>query len=380
MERDQRHPELYRPFMILLLLACLWLSYQVLKPFIHTIILSFLLGSVVVPIYEKLLVRLKGRQNLAALIVVSGFIGIIFIPLLVFISSLVNQAIATVTHINEWFRAGNLQHLIQKSEIQLAIAKLNSFLVKLGMEEINPRNWDIGTPLISFTRYTAQFIVSHGKSFLSNVFKLFIHLLIMVVLIFYVIRDHQKILRKLKDLSPLKEDQEDRILNIVKSVARSAILGNLATAVAQGVAGGIGLFIVGIHPIFWGTMIAFSSLIPVIGTAIVWIPTVLYLLITGKIKSAIFFALWSVVVVGTLDNVIRPLFMKGAGEMSTLLLFISIMGGVQYFGLLGIIYGPLILGSALVLIYIYEIEFMKTKATDSSLATLDSDQKSGFSP
>jgi len=96
----------------------------------------------------------------------------------------------------------------------------------------------------------------------------------------------------------------------------------------------------------------------VIGTAIVWIPTVIYLIIVGKIKSAIFFALWSIIVVGSLDNVIRPFFMKGAGEMSTLLVFLSIMGGVQYFGLLGVIYGPLILGSALVLLYLYEMEFL----------------------
>lgn len=367
MDKEQRQSELYRPFMLLLLFICLWFSYQVLKPFIHTIILSFLLGSVVVPIYERLLPRLKGRENMAATIVVAGFVGIIFIPLILFISTLVNQAISTVSHINEWFRAGNLQNIIQKEEIQIALLKINSLLGKLGLEEINPRNWDIGTPLITVTRYIGQFIISHGKNFLSNIMKLLIHLLIMVVLIFYVIRDHQKILRKVKDLSPLKEDQEDRILNIIKSVAKSAILGNLATAIAQGVAGGIGFLIVGISPIFWGTMIAISSLIPVIGTAIVWIPTVVYLLIAGKIKSAIFFALWSIIVVGMLDNVIRPFFMKGAGEMSTLLLFISIMGGVQHFGLLGIIYGPLILGSALVLIYIYEMEFLKSKTPSTTL-------------
>ncbi|MCX7823576.1 MAG: AI-2E family transporter [Syntrophobacterales bacterium] len=361
----ERQSELYRPFMLFLLIVCLWLAYLVLKPFMHTIILSFLLGSIVVPIYEKLLTRLKGRRNTAAAIVVIGLIGVIFIPMVLFISALVNQAITTISHINEWLRAGTLQNLIQKSEIQLIFYKLNAFLARWGIEEINPKNWDIGTPLITITRYIGQFIISHGKSFLSNIMKLVIHLLIMVVLIFYVIRDHQKILKKLKDLSPLKEEQEDRILNIIKSVAKSAILGNFATALSQGIAGGIGFYIIGIPPIFWGTMIAISSLIPVIGTAIVWIPTVIYLLIAGKIKLAIFFALWSTIVVGTLDNVIRPLFMKGAGEMSTLLLFMAIMGGVQYFGLLGIIYGPLILGSALVLIYIYEMEFLKSKTSSS---------------
>lgn len=358
MEKERLQSELYRPFMLLLLLACLVLSYLILKPFIHTIILSFLLGSIVVPIYERVLVRLKGRRNLAAIIVVIGFISVILIPMVLFLSALVNQALITISQINEWFKAGNLQNFVQRSEIQPIFSKINAYLTRFGFAEINPKQWDIGTPLITVTKYVGQFIVSHGTAFLSNVVQLVLHVLIMIVLVFYVIRDNQKILRKLKDLSPLREDQEDRILHLVRSVARSAILGNFATAVAQGIAGGIGFLIVGIQPLFWGTMIAVSSLIPVIGTAIVWIPTVIYLIIVGKIKSAIFFALWSIIVVGSLDNVIRPFFMKGAGEMSTLLVFLSIMGGVQYFGLLGVIYGPLILGSALVLLYLYEMEFL----------------------
>lgn len=359
MDNHHRPSELYRPFMLLLLFACLYLSYLVLNPFIHTIILSFLLGSIAVPVYERLLVRLRGRRNLAAIIVVMGFITIILVPLVLFISALVNQAITTVTQINDWFKAGNFQEFVQKTEIQSFLSRLNAFLARFGINEINPKNWDIGTPLIAVTKYIGQFIVSHGKAFLSNAAQLLIHTLIMVVLVFYVIRDNQKILKKLKDLSPLREDQEDRIFNLIRSVARSAILGNFATAVAQGIAGGIGFLIVGIPPLFWGTMMAISSLIPVVGTALVWVPTLVYLVIVGKLKSAIFFGLWCILVVGMLDNIIRPLFMKGAGEMSTLLVFISIMGGVQYFGLLGVIYGPLILGSALVLLYIYEMEFMK---------------------
>jgi len=358
LEKKRLQSELYRPFMLMLLFSCLLLSYLILKPFIHTIILSFLLGSIVVPIYERILVRLRGRRNLAAIVVVIGFIIVILFPTVLFLSALVNQALVTISQINEWFKAGNLQNFVQRSEIQHIFSEINAYLTKFGFAEIDPKQWDIGTPLLTVTKYMGQFIVSHGKTFLSNVVQLVLHVLIMIVLVFYVIRDHQKILRKIKDLSPLRDDQEDRLLHLVRAVAKSAILGNLATAVAQGIAGGIGFLIVGIQPLFWGTMIAISSLIPVIGTAIVWIPTVIYLVIVGKIKLAIFFALWSIVVVGSLDNIIRPFFMKGAGEMSTLLVFLSIMGGVQYFGLIGVIYGPLILGSALVLLYLYEMEFL----------------------
>jgi predicted PurR-regulated permease PerM len=102
---------------------------------------------------------------------------------------------------------------------------------------------------------------------------------------------------------------------------------------------------------------AFTSFIPVVGTALVWVPAVGYLLLLGKIKSAIFLATWCAVLVGSIDNFLRPFFMRGQADMSTFYIFLAILGGVQFFGLAGIIYGPLILGFARVMLYIYQIEY-----------------------
>ena len=126
---------------------------------------------------------------------------------------------------------------------------------------------------------------------------------------------------------------------------------------ATALAGGIGLAIVGIPGLFWGTVMGFSSLIPVIGTALVWGPAVIYLLLFGKWKAGIFLLVWSIVLVGSIDNFLRPFLMRDENNLSPFYIFLAIIGGVQYFGLAGILYGPLILTFAMVMLYIYGVEY-----------------------
>ena len=108
--------------------------------------------------------------------------------------------------------------------------------------------------------------------------------------------------------------------------------------------------------IFWGAVMALTSLIPLVGTALVWLPAVIFLMFTGEWNMAIFMLVWGVVVVGSIDNFLRPLLMQGA-DMSTVVIFFSLIGGLQVFGIAGLIYGPLIFAVALVLFRLYEIEF-----------------------
>jgi predicted PurR-regulated permease PerM len=183
------------------------------------------------------------------------------------------------------------------------------------------------------------------------------HFFVMIFLAFYLVRDGEDMLRGIRDLSPLREDQENRILDKIKAVARSALLGNFMTAVCQGLVGGVGLAIVGIPAILWGTLMGFSSLIPIVGTSIVWIPAVAYLLLLGRWRSAIFLALWSIVLGSTIDNFLRPFLMRGQAKMSPFYIFLAIIGGISCFGVVGILYGPLILGFATVMLYIYQVEY-----------------------
>ncbi len=117
------------------------------------------------------------------------------------------------------------------------------------------------------------------------------------------------------------------------------------------------MWVAGFPGLFWGTMMGFASFIPVVGTALIWVPAVAYLFLTGDTTWAIFLTVWSVAVVGSIDNLLRPFLMQGSAGMNTLMIFFSLLGGIQLFGLIGLVYGPLIFAIAIVLFNIYEEEF-----------------------
>ena len=148
-----------------------------------------------------------------------------------------------------------------------------------------------------------------------------------------------------------------QIILKIKEIAKSALLGTFVTALAQGIAGGIAFYICGLPGLFWGMVMAFASLIPMVGTALVWVPAAVYLVLSGSPWLSLFLVIWCIIIVGGIDNFLRPLFMQNGSEMNTLLIFFSILGGISSFGLLGLLYGPLLFGLALVLLYIYDIEF-----------------------
>ncbi len=164
-------------------------------------------------------------------------------------------------------------------------------------------------------------------------------------------------LSTLKFLCPLHEDQEDAILENLRSVSRSVLVGGLLVAALQGVVGGIGLALVGIPALFWGTVMGFASLVPVVGTGLVWLPACLYLAIMGEWKASLFLFGWSAVLVASIDSFLRPYFMRGGAGMSTFFIFMSIIGGMNVFGMVGVLYGPVILSFAMVMLRLYSEEF-----------------------
>jgi len=181
--------------------------------------------------------------------------------------------------------------------------------------------------------------------------------ILFVLLLFYVLRDGDRLLAWIMHLSPLSASHENRLLDRIREISKSAIFGILLTSAAQGLTAGIGLAITGIPGLFWGTMTALASLVPVVGTTLILVPAAGYLLLTGHAFKALFLIIWSVVMVGSIDNFLRPWLMQGQSKMSPVILFLAILGGIRAFGLLGLIYGPLVFGLLAIILYIYELEF-----------------------
>ncbi len=339
-------------FFLLIFGFFLYLAYRILEPFLNTIIISILLASLFYPRYTKVLKLVKGKKAVAALTTSFLMVFLIVVPAIVMTTALVQQGVQSVTQVQRWLKEGNLKKLEESPRFE----KFRK-LTKKHLRFIDFDKLDIQGTLIKASKNFGQYLFSKGAGLLSNVAGFVMRFFIMIFLLYYLLRDGPDMLKQIKYLSPLRPEQEDRIFDKIKAVSRSALLGTFLTAIAQGLAGGIGLAIAGIPGFFWGAMMGFASLIPVVGTAIIWIPSCIYLLIVGKTSWAIFLAIWCIVVVGSLDNFLRPFLMKGEAQMSPFFVFLAIVGGIQVFGFIGIIYGPLILGICAVLIYIYQVEY-----------------------
>jgi predicted PurR-regulated permease PerM len=347
----------YRPFLLGILFFSLCLAYLIFRPFLHTVILAVVLASLFHPLQQRTVALYGGRRNAAAFTMVVLITFLIILPVLSFLSALVAQGIQSVDRVTEWINAGHLQELLAHPRVAASGEWLRQHAGFLDISKV-----DIQGTLLTLSKNFGQFLLSRAAGLLKDVAGIVAHFFVMLFLVFYMIRDGRDLIAAVKHVSPLRDEQEDRILDRVRVVARSALLGNFATAFCQGLVGGIGLTIVGIPGLFWGAMMGFSSLVPVIGTALIWVPAVGYLLILGKWKTALFLAAWCIVLVGSIDNFLRPLFMRGQGDMSPFFIFLAIIGGVQYFGLAGVLYGPLILGFASVMLYIYQAEYQDVLA------------------
>jgi predicted PurR-regulated permease PerM len=348
----ERRIKAYRAFLIVVLAASFYLAYLILFPFIHTIVLAIVLASIFNPLQVYLERRLKGRKNLAALIIVLIITFVIAIPVFIFISTLVAQGLDTVDKTNEWVKAGKLQGLIEDPRINEYLSGLQQ---RFSYLDIN--RTDISNNLLSLSKSIGQFLLGKVASILSNVLTLVAHFFVMVFIVFYLVRDGGEMVSTIRYYTPLRAEQKDRIINGIRVVTKSVLLGTFITTLCQGLAGGVALQILGIPGLFWGTMMGFSSLIPIVGTYLIWVPIALYLALMGQIKSAVFLAIWSAVMSAIIENLVRPFLMKGKSKMSPFYIFLAILGGVQYFGLIGILYGPLILSFAMIMLFIYGVEY-----------------------
>ncbi|MCU0293532.1 MAG: AI-2E family transporter [Thermoanaerobaculaceae bacterium] len=341
-----------RVVLVILLLSTLFLGFRVIRPYLNPILLAIILGSLLHPVCGWLRRRLGGRRSLAALLSLLLVVVAILGPLALVGIALVSQGMESVEGIQTWVRDGNLDRLLQQPWAERFASFTNRYFPL-----VDPQRLDVKALILGASQKLGALLLAKGGAILSGTGAILGQFLLFLFVLFYVFKDGEEMLTSFRRLFPLRASQEEMLLARIKGVSRSAILGAFGTAAAQGIVGGIGLAICGLPGLFWGTIMAFASLIPLIGTTLVWGPACVFLAFTGHPGMAVFLAVWCGIGVGSIDNFLRPLLMKGEAEMSTLWIFFSVLGGMQLFGLPGLVYGPLIFGLGAVLLSLYESEF-----------------------
>jgi len=340
-------------FLLALLFVLLAACYQIVHPYLHTIVLAGILATVFMPVNRRLGDRLGNRPTLAALFSCLLLTLLVLLPLLFTLIGLVQQGIGSFHAISGWIADGGVERTLASPLARKGVDLLHRSLPE-GVA-VDPAK--IRDLLLDSSSTMGRALIEHGGGLVGDVTALFGKFFLMLFVFFFLVRDGSRLVGSLHHLIPLSTSHEKQILEKMRSVARSALLGTLITALAQGVAGGIAFAICGFPALFWGVVMAFTSLVPAVGTALVWGPAAAYLFLSGHWGLGAFLVAWSVLVVGSIDNFVRPMFMKGDGEMSTVLIFFAILGGINSFGLIGILYGPLLLGLTLITLYLYRIEF-----------------------
>jgi predicted PurR-regulated permease PerM len=228
------------------------------------------------------------------------------------------------------------------------------------------RTWDMSAPLQQAAEKTAAFLGSKFTGLLKNLVSFFVDLFIMIFALFFMFRDGEAIVHAVRHLLPFDEKIQTDMVEESKELIFASVAVGLLVAVIQGVLGGVSFALVGIStPVFWGVLIAFFSLVPVVGSALIWGPVALWLGFTGHWWKALLVVAICGGVSTVADNIVRPLLLRNRTRINELLLFIGVLGGLEAFGLLGLVAGPTIVAAAMGVFRVY-MEHRDELAVDSA--------------
>src|SRR6266480_4109796 len=357
-------------FVLLLVVAVTALFLAVTWPFFKPLLLGALLAGLFHPLYRWITQLLGGRASLGAAVTllvlfvlglgpVSAFLGIVLQQALTMSDQAIpwlNQHLgaATTFNVHDW--------LVQRLP---ALAKYVPSQEQL-LEQVGTAAKTAGAFLVSF----AAGMTATTATFLLNLF-------VMLYAMFFFFRDGHKILERIFYYTPLRDEDETRMLTQLASITRASVKGTLVIGIIQGTLSGIAFWVTGIEgAALWGTILTILSIIPGIGAALVWVPAVIILYVTGQYLTATLLAAWCAAVVGTVDNFLRPVLVGRDAKMPDLLILIGTLGGLFLFGPIGFIVGPIICGLFLTVWDIYGATFKEVLPPVESFHQFDRDPAS----
>jgi predicted PurR-regulated permease PerM len=322
-----------------IVILLVYLVYLVFAPFLVALAWAAVLVVVSYPVYERL-ARRWGRTG-AALATTAGVTLILIVPILFVMAAFVRQAVDAVQSIQGRVAAGHY------SWIGNLWARFQE-----RFQDVIPS--DLTSVVHHYAEVTAAYVGARLGTVLRHTAEFLFHLTVTVLAMFYLYRDGDSIVARLREVLPFEEGHRDRMVHETRELIFASVLSTLAAAAAHGVLGGAAFAIAGIRaPVFWGVMMGFFSLVPVVGSALIWVPMAVSLMVGGYLGRGIFLVVVCAVIVGLVDNFIRPWLISGRAEMGGLVVFISVLGGIAVFGMLGVVLGPIVVAMAASLLDLY---------------------------
>ena len=338
-------------FLILFFISTLVLGW-LLWPFVSVIVLAAVVTSVFYPVFRFF--RKRINSSLSSLLTCFLIFMILFIPMVYFVTALSQEAYGLYLMGKDAVISDRLKEILADKHL---IEKANQFLFKfhyvLTGDDVNRTISELGKTI-------GLFVYQQASAIASNILNFLFYFFFMLLFIFYFLIDGQKLIMFFISLSPLTAEQDQQLIQKFQNMAGAILVGNGLSVFIQGLAGGILFSVFGLKsPFLWGVIISIVSLLPIIGTGIVFIPAAAYLYLTDRGAASVFFIVFYLVLFVMSENIIKPRVVGQRVNMHTLIVFLSIMGGLKLFGILGIVYGPLITTAFLTLTDIYHSSYQK---------------------
>ncbi len=339
----------------ILLLISLGLLVSLFWAYLPSIILALLITSVFYPVYLSLKRLLRGREQLSAMIMSAIIFLILVIPIAWFIKTLSNEAFEFYTRTTNAVTLRHIQESLKNNTVLMERLESIKKITGINMD------WKtIQKIATSLGKKVGLFLYKQISSGASNIINLFVHFFLMILITYALLRDGARLKEYVVQIAPMPEEQLEKVAYKFQEMGRAIIIGNGLSGIAQGIMGSIGFFMFGIgSPILWGSVIAFMAFLPIVGASIVFIPASLILFIQGKTKLAIGFFLYNLSYSSIMEYLIKPRIIGQEMRMNSVLVFIGVLGGIKLFGIMGIIYGPLIITIFLTMAEIYKSEYRK---------------------
>ena len=358
-ERERSEHRFYvRLGAVALLVLLAYLVWRIVSPLWQPLLWAVLLGALLAPLNLRLARRLGDRPRLASSVTTLLAVLLFLVPVAVIAGAVAAQAAQLLGHLN----AGvpTMSNVVSMDLghvpwLQQPLAWLGEH-TDLTIEQV--QGW-----IVAASKHVLQFLAASGGHVVLGALGTLASFLLMLFVLFFVLRDGPALAVKFVRMLPIEERRRSRLWQHLADVTRAVFMGIGLTALVQGALVGVGFWIAGLpSPLVFGVVAALLALVPLVGTTIVWAPGAIFLALHGDYGHSIFLALWGVIVVGMVDNFLRPLLISGRAEVPTLAVFVGVMGGLSAFGFIGLFLGPIVLG-LLVALFRYESEDLDDPAT-----------------
>jgi predicted PurR-regulated permease PerM len=338
---------------LIVLVGVLILLLRLFWAYISAIILALLIASAFYPLYVRVKKLLKGEERGASMLMTILIFLVLVIPVGGFVGTLSNEAFDFYRRSRDAVSLLKIQQIVEGDSIWAQrIRKVG----KLTGIEVNPETLEeLATAL---GKSVGLFLSKQLRSMASNLLNFLIHFFLMMLVVYYIFRDGERLKNYISELLPFPIEQQELVVSKFREMARAVIVGNGLNGIIQGIVGGFGFFFFGLgSPFLWGTLIGFMAFLPFIGASIVYVPAFIILILHGQTGTAVGFLVYNGAYSIIMEYLFKPRMIGKGMRMNALLVFIGILGGIKLFGILGIIYGPLIMTIFITLAELYRLEY-----------------------